>query len=187
MCVSSISLEGWWIFACIQIYFVSIYLAICVFRKGKKERKTGELHNRKMFSRFFFVVVVRLNSTGFHLPTTKSHDPKSLECVFIVFMHNFLADFIFWCTKYIGWHEWKFIMCMTIFWSEFSSSSSFSSFDFILLYYYIFHDFLIIFSHSLFSLLLSAHISFGSSHLCSFFLCPVATNVFFHPISLSHV
>lgn len=28
-----------------------------------------------------------------------------LECVFIVFAHNFLADFIFWCTKYtvVAW------------------------------------------------------------------------------------
>lgn len=112
-----------------------------------------------------------------------------LECVFIVFAHNFLADFIFWCTKYtvVAWMaEIHHVYDDFLIWIF----PSFSLFDFI----HIFITFSIIF-FSIFAFppsnrshpLLSTHTSHLDNLACSSFgfSLPVASFLFL--ISLSYV
>lgn len=69
-------------------------------------------------------------------------------------------------------------MCITIIWSEFFFLSFLSSFDFILFYYYIFHNFLIYFR--LHSSIFYWALTFHLDHLtCARFFCACGENLFF--------
>lgn len=169
LCECDVSVSSiWWIFAYIQIHFVSIYMFLFI-SVSKKESTTRNLafRNHKIFSDF----LVRLNFTWFSF--NNNLDKKSLECSrwlhFQLHINNRLAVY-----------------------DDFMISIFFPIS--ILLYYYIFHNFSHIFyafTHflspairSIFYWALSFH---SDHHICSFSTCLWQMNYFFPSSSSSSI